>query len=345
MAVAQAIRIGGHLIGPSQPTFIVAELGGNHNGSIDEAFRLIHEAKNAGADAIKTQCFTPDTITLKSDAPAFQIIEGPWAGRTLYDLYTETAMPREWHRLLKSYANTYGLEYFASVFSAEDADFMESIGVPAYKIASFELVDLPLIVHVAQRGKPVILSTGMASPADIYDAYMTVESFGVESIWLHCVSSYPAPLEETNLWAMRQLAFEPPCGFVGVSDHSKGNIVPIAAVALGACVVEKHLTLSKDGGPDAAFSLLASEFADMVRAVRNTEKAITPYEKISDNIRFRRSLFVIRDISQGETFTEDNVKSIRPADGLAPRELPYIVGRHAAQNIKRGTPLSWGLIA
>lgn len=339
-------------IGNGKPVYIVAELSANHNQDFERAVQIVHAAKEAGADAVKLQTYTPDTITISSDRECFRIGGGTlWDGRTLYELYGEAYTPWDWQPRLKQVANAIGLDLFSSPFDATAVDFLETMKVSAYKLASCELVDLPLIEKIARTGKPLIISTGMATVEEIEEAIATARRAGARQIaLLKCTSAYPAPAEEMNLRTIPELArrFGVP---VGLSDHTKGIAVPVAAVALGACVIEKHLTLSRSlGGPDAEFSLEPQEFREMVEAVRVAEKALgsvhfgsTPHEESS--LRFRRSLFVVRDMKQGEMFSASNVRSIRPGQGLHTRYLAQVLGRRAAGPIERGTPLSWDLIA
>lgn len=343
-----SFQIGNRLIGTGHPTYIIAELSANHNQDIEQAVRLIHAAKESGADAIKLQTYTPDTITIQCDKEYFHIGIGTiWEGRTLYDLYGEAFTPWEWHPRLKQIANDLGMECFSSPFDHTAVDFLEEIGMPAYKIASFEAVDIPLIEKVARTGKPIIMSTGMATLAEIDDAVRAIQSTGnTELALLKCTSAYPAPPDEMNLRTIPHLsaAFQVP---VGLSDHTLGIAVPVAAVSLGACIVEKHCTISRNTpGPDSAFSLEPHEFKAMVDAIRVTERALgevsyTVTEREIASRVFRRSLFVVQDMQAGDAFTTDNVRSIRPGNGLAPKYLPDVLGKHAAHAIERGTPLTW----
>jgi pseudaminic acid synthase len=346
------IKIGEQYIGQGKPVYVIAELSANHCGSFDEAVKLIHAAKEVGADAVKLQTYTPDTLTLKSDKPEFRIRSGtPWDGRTLYELYGEAYMPWDWQPKLKHVADELGITLFSSPFDKTAVDFLETIGVPAYKVASFEIVDIPLIEYIAGKGKPVIISTGMATLAEIEEAVSAARKAGASQIaLLKCTSAYPAPPEEMNLRTIADLAerFKLP---VGLSDHTLGIAVPVAAVALGACIIEKHLTLSRDvPSPDSAFSLEPAGFKAMISAIRTAEKALgeVRYEVSPQEVGsriFRRSLFIVQDVKQGELFTEENVRSIRPGHGLHPRHLKEVLGRRAKQDIQRGTPLSWELIA
>lgn len=346
------IRIGRRTIGPGHSAYVVAEISANHRQDYEEAVRLVHAAKEAGADAVKLQTFTPDTITLKSDREEFRVGGGTlWDGRTLYDLYDEAYMPWEWQPKLQAVAKDLGLDLFSSPFDPTAVDFLEKMRVPAYKVASFEIVDIPLIERMARTGKPVIISTGMATREEIREAVVAARKAGARGIaLLKCNSGYPAPPEEMNLNTIPDMRkrFRVP---VGLSDHTLGIAAPIAAVALGACIVEKHFTLSRSvSGPDSAFSLEPPEFRAMVDAVRTAEKSLgraqyrsTPAEAKSRP--FRRSLFVVADVRKGDTLTTANVRSIRPAYGLHPRFLPEVLGRTAAADIPRGTPLSWNLVA
>ena len=346
------IRINGRRIGPGHPAYIVAELSCNHRGKFEKAVQLIRAAKSAGADAVKLQTYTPDTITLASTHPSFRIAEdNTWAGRTLYDLYQEAFTPWDWQPKLKQIAQEQGLDLFSSPFDETAVEFLEKMGAPAYKVASFEIVDIPLIQRIARTGKPMILSTGLADFQEITEAVQAAQAAGALQIAiLKCTSGYPASPAEMNLAAIPHLmqTLHLP---VGLSDHTLGTEVAQAAVALGACIVEKHLILSRsDGGPDAGFSLEPDEFQHMVRGIRIVEQAIgNPTPEISEeelkNRCFRRSLFAVQDIRSGETFTPQNVRSIRPGHGLAPKYLPKVLGTKAAHDIARGTPLSWDLIA
>ncbi|OGS47953.1 MAG: pseudaminic acid synthase [Euryarchaeota archaeon RBG_16_68_13] len=350
--MSDTIRIGRRTIGPGHPVYVVAEISANHRQSYEEAVKLVRAAKDVGADAVKLQTFTPDTITIKSDREYFRIGGGTlWDGRTLHDLYQETYMPWEWQPKLKEVADALGLDLFSSPFDPTAVDFLEQMNVPAYKVASFEIVDLPLIECMARTGKPLIVSTGMATKAEIKEAVDTARGAGAKDIaLLKCNSAYPAPPEEMNLRTIPDMrkAFDVP---VGLSDHTLGIDPPVAAVALGACIIEKHVTQSRSiPGPDSAFSLEPAEFKSMVDAIRTTEKTLggaryepTPAEAKSR--QFRRSLFVVKDVKKGEDFTEENIRSIRPANGLHPRHLREILGRRAAKDIPRGTPLSWDLVA
>ena len=316
--------------------FIIAEIGASHNGSLERCLNLIGAAKRAGADAVKFQAFTPDTITLNCDRPEFLIADGPWKGWRLYELYYAAQTPRKWFPILFEVARNMDLVPFASVFSPEDCDFVMQFNPDLMKIASFEITDIPLIEHVGRAGKPLLLSTGMATEKEIEMAIDRASEAGAEDvISMCCVSSYPASASAAPLAR----------GMSGISDHSIGIEIPVAATALGAFVIEKHLTLSrKDGGLDDGFASEPHEFADMVRAVRDVYTAIHRDQGIRVDVEhhlYRRSLFVTKDIECGEPFTSGNVRSIRPGYGLPPIELPTLLGRVAACDLAAGTPMKW----
>jgi N-acetylneuraminate synthase len=342
------MKIGRRSIGREEPVYIVAELSANHNRNFEDAVRIVCAAKDAGADAVKLQTYTPDTITIASDREEFRVGGGTiWDGRTLHDLYAEACTPWDWQPRLKQVADDLGIDLFSSAFDATAVDFLEEMGVLAHKVASFELVDIPLIQKMARTGKPLIMSTGMATVEEIEEALQSARAAGATQIaLLKCTSAYPAPAEEMNLLTIPEMArrFAVP---VGLSDHTMGIAVPVAAVALGACIIEKHLTLSRSApGPDSAFSLEPQEFKAMVEAVRTAEKALGTVNfgasaREQGSRAFRRSLFVVEDVKPGETFTAANVRSIRPGHGLHPRHLRDVLGKPAAQGVKRGTPLSW----
>jgi pseudaminic acid synthase len=344
------MKIGRRLIGPGQSCYIVAEMSANHGQNFDQAVQIIRAAKEAGADAIKLQTYTPDTITINCHTEPFRIKGTMWEGRNLYELYGEAYTPWEWQPKLKQVADDLGLDCFSTPFDFTAVDFLEKMDVPAHKIASFELVDLSLIRRVACTGKPVIMSTGMASLTEIDEAVRAFRDGGGKQLaLLKCTSAYPAPPEEINLRTIPHLAeaFGVP---IGLSDHTLGIAVPVAAVALGACIVEKHFTLSRSTpGPDSAFSLEPQEFKQMVDAIRIVEKALgcVSYELTKSEAAsrvFRRSLLVVGDVEAGEVFTDKNVRSIRPGHGLPPKHLPKVLGRRAATDVTRGTPLAWSLI-
>lgn len=349
--MSPTLTIGGRVVGPGHPVYVVAELSANHGGDFERALALVEAAKQAGADAVKLQTYTPDTLTLDSDAEPFRVRGGTlWDGRTLHDLYREAQTPWEWQPRLKARADALGLDLFSSPFDDSSVEFLEAMGVPAYKIASFEIVDHALIRRAARTGKPLIISTGMANREEIGEAVRVARDAGAAGVaLLKCTSAYPAPPEEMNLRAIPALAaaFDVP---VGLSDHTLGSAAAVAAVALGACILEKHLTLSRSlGGPDAAFSAEPDELRDLVRAVRTAEAALGLAdhglgEAEARSRAFRRSLFVVRDVKRGEVFTAENVRSIRPAGGLAPKHLDAVLGRAAARDLVRGTPLAWDLV-
>lgn len=346
-----AIEIGGRLIGPRQPCWIVAEISANHNQQFDRAVQLIRAAADAGADAIKLQTYTADTLTLDSDQQHFRIGDtGPWAGRSLHELYREAYTPWEWHEGLFRAANDAGLACFSTPFDATAIELLERLDTPVYKVASFELVDIPLLKRIAATGRPVIASTGMATEDEIREAVTTLRENGAgELVLLKCTSAYPADPRHMNLRTIPDLA-ERFDVLSGLSDHTMGSTVALAAVTLGACLLEKHFTLRRaDGGPDSSFSMEPGEFATMVREIRQVESALgrVSYERTADeslNLTFRRSLFAIEDIDAGERFTTGNIRSIRPSHGLHPRHYDAVLGSRAACRIARGTPLSWDLI-
>ena len=345
------LQINGRRIGPGEPAYVVAELSANHNRDFEQAVALVHAAREAGADAVKLQTYTADTITIRSNRPEFRVGGGMlWDGRFLHDLYTEASMPWEWQPKLKAVADELGLTLFSAAFDPTAVDFLEQMNVPAHKVASFELVDLPLIECMARTGKPLIMSTGMGTLGEIDEAVRTARGAGAKQIaLLKCTSAYPAPPEEMNLRTIPHLAdaFGLP---VGLSDHSLGIEASIAAVALGACIVERHVTLSRERpGPDSAFSLEPGELGQLVRAIRTVEQALGAVQYRGDgfegkSLAHRRSLYAVEDIGAGETFTEVNVRSIRPANGLHTRHHAMVLGRVAATDIPRGTPLDWSLI-
>jgi pseudaminic acid synthase len=349
--MASHLHINGRRVGPGEPAYIIAELSANHNQDFETALAHVQAARDMGADAIKLQTYTPDTMTIACDSDYFRIKGTVWEGRTLYDLYGDAYTPWEWHPRLKAAALDLGLDFFSTPFDESAVDFLEDLDVPVFKVASFENVDLPLIRRVAKTGKPVIMSTGMASFEEVEEAVQTARDAGVtELALLKCTSAYPAPPEDANLRTIPHLArhFQLP---VGLSDHTMNTAVPVTAVALGACIIEKHFILDRStGGVDSSFSLEPREFKEMVDAVRTTEKALGEVvyrasQKEQENRVFRRSLFVVQDVRAGEPFTPENVRSIRPGHGLHTRHLDEVLGRRAAVDIKRGTPLSWALTA
>ncbi len=345
------IQIGNRVVGEGEPAFIVAEVSANHLQDFDRAKAIIKAAKDAGADAVKLQTYTADTITLNCDNSYFQITQGTiWDGTSLYKLYQEAYTPWEWQPKLMEYANSLGMECFSSPFDETAVDFMEEMNMPAYKIASFEINDIPLIRQIARKGKPVIFATGIAYLEDIERAVRACKEEGNEQIiLLKCTSTYPSPYEDMNIKVIPNMAEVFQC-ITGLSDHSMGGAVAVGSVALGAKMIEKHLILSRqDSGPDAAFSMEPEEFAKMVQEIRIVEKALgkVTYELTEQQKRSRedgRSLFVVGDIKAGELFTKENVRSIRPAFGLHTMYYEEILGKRAKNDIKKGTPMDWSLI-
>ncbi len=349
---SDTLHISGRRISSQSACYLIAELSANHGQDFSKAAEMVHAAAEAGADAIKLQTYTADTLTIDCDNDHFRIGKGTiWEGRTLYDLYKEAYTPWDWQPKLKEIADGLGVDLFSTPFDNTAVEFLGKMNVPAYKVASFELVDLPLIRRIAQTGKPMIVSTGMATLEEIAQAVEAIRGEGNDQLaLLKCTSSYPARAEDMNLRCIPELArrFDVPAG---LSDHTLDPVVPITAVALGACIVEKHFTLRReDGGPDAAFSLEPAEFAEMVRQIRTAEAAMGHAEfQLTESEQasrvFRRSLFVVTDMAAGQEFTERTVRSIRPGTGLGPDQIDKVLGRRAAVDIPRGSPLSWGLIA
>ncbi len=343
------IAIAARPIGPDYPPYVIAEMSGNHNGDIGRAFALIEAAKAAGADAVKLQTYTADTITIDHDGPGFLIEGGLWDGRRLYELYQEAHTPWDWHERLFDKAREIGIAMFSSPFDPTAVDFLDGLGAPAFKVASFEIVDTPLIAKMAQTGKPLIVSTGLASPEDIADAVSAARGAGARDIiLLHCTSGYPTPASQMHLRTMGDLARHQT--LVGLSDHTMGTAVAVAAVALGACVIEKHFTLARaDGGVDSTFSLEPDELARLVADCRDAWAALgsVHYEEVEAEAAgrdHRRSLYVVADVAKGEVLSEQNIRSIRPGHGLAPKHLYEVLGKPAARDLKRGEPLGWDLI-
>ncbi len=344
------VYIAGRPIGPDHPPYVVAEMSGNHNGDIDRALALIETAADAGADAVKLQTYTADTLTIDCGREDFTIKDGLWAGRTLYDLYTEAHTPWDWHERLFEKGRELGLPVFSTPFDATAVAFLRELDAPAYKVASFEAVDLPLVETIAAVGRPMVISTGMANLGEIAEVVDAARRGGARDlILLHCISGYPTPVADTNLLTMPHLAGT--FGVVpGLSDHTQGTTVSVAAVALGACFIEKHFTLGRDdGGPDAAFSLEPDELAVLVRDCRLAWQALGGVDysrKPSEqgNLVFRRSLYAVEAIEKDELFTLQNVRSIRPGRGLPPKVLPDVLGRRATRRIERGTALDWMLV-
>lgn len=331
-------------------TYIIAEMSANHAGSIERAKEIIHAAKEAGADCIKIQTYTPDTMTIDCDNEYFHIDGGTWDGENLYDLYKKAYTPWEWQAELKVEAEKTGIDFLSTPFDKTAVDFLEEMGVEFYKIASFELVDIPLLEYVASKGKPIIMSTGMSTLAEIDEAVSAIRKTGNNQLaLLRCASAYPAVTDEMNLATMKNMAevFNVP---VGLSDHSMGSVGAVTAVVLGAKIIEKHFCLSRDiENPDSSFSMEPSEFKQMVRDIRQAELAIghisygiTEQEK--SNVVFKRSIFAVKDIKKGDRISEENVRVIRPGYGLAPKYYSDIIGQIAIKDIKRGTPLQFGMM-
>jgi len=348
---ASHLNIKGRMIGPGYAPYVIAEMSANHNGQISNAFTLIAEAKRAGADAVKLQTYTPDTITLNSDAPDFCISGGLWDGRTLYDLYREAHMPWDWHKPLFEHARNIGITIFSSPFDNTAVDLLEDLNAPAYKIASFEAIDLPLIRYVASTGKPVIISTGMADIDEIQQAVDGARSAGCKELaLLYCVSGYPAPAADYKLRTLQDMAKRFGC-VTGLSDHTLSNTTAIASVALGGCIIEKHFTLNRNGGgPDDTFSLEPAALKHLC------ESAYTAWQCLGEvdygrqpsenaNAQFRRSLYFVKDLKAGDVITVDAVRSVRPGYGLAPKYLDQITGRKIIKSVKACSPVQWDSMA
>ena len=344
------ITIDGRNIGPEFPPYIIAELSANHNGDINRAYKIMEAAKEAGADAIKLQTYTHDTITMDCDTDDFQIKGGLWDGQTLYELYKGAHMPWDWHKPLFAKAKELGITIFSSPFDFTAVDLLEALDAPAYKIASFELVDLPLIARVAKTGKPMIMSTGMANEAEIKEAVDTARANGcIELLVLHCVSGYPAPAEQYNLLTIADISKKFDV-LSGLSDHTIDNATAVASVVLGACLIEKHVTLDRSGGgADDSFSLEPKELAQLCKDAKTAWLALgkVSYERTEaekGNVKFRRSLYIVKDVKAGDELTADNVKSIRPGFGLAPKHYFDILGKKVNQDIYKGTALQFQLL-
>lgn len=345
------LKIENNLIGKNQPTFIIAELSANHNQDFEIALKTIKAAKDAGADAIKIQTYTADTITIDCDNEYFQISGGTlWDGKTLYNLYKEAFTPWEWQAKLKDYAESLGLIFFSTPFDFTAVDFLEKLNVPCYKIASFEITDIPLIEYVASKDKPIIISTGIATIDEINEAVNACKNSGNNQIaLLKCTSEYPAPIENANLLTIPDM--EKRFGVIaGLSDHTLGSDVSVASVAIGAKIIEKHFIIDRSiGGPDAAFSMNFNEFKSMVDSIRNVEKALGTIsyeltEKVKKSRNHSRSLFVVKDIKKDEIFTTENIRSIRPGNGISPKFLKDIVGKKSNADLAKGTPMSFEFI-
>lgn len=344
------MKIEDRKIGERYPPYIIAEMSANHNGSLERALQTVEMAKTAGADAIKLQTYTPDTLTIESDGEEFRINGGLWDGHSLYSLYQQAHTPFEWHKALFDHAHDLGITCFSTPFDETAVDLLEDLNTPAYKIASFEAIDTPLIAYVAQTHKPMIISTGMANLEEIGDAVQTARDNGCEDIaLLHCISSYPAPADQSNLRTIPDLGKR--FNVVpGLSDHTMGTTVAIAGVAMGACLIEKHVTLSRnDKGPDSEFSLEPGELKQLCEAAKVAWAALgsagyetKPVEKAS--VKFRRSIYVVKDIKAGDRFGPENIRRIRPGFGLAPKYYNEIIGKRAKHDLDRGTALSWEAI-
>lgn len=345
------IEISGRTIGVEYPPYVIAELSANHNGKLETAIKIIEEAKKAGADAVKLQTYTADTITLNSDAEEFLIHGGLWDGRTLYDLYLQAHMPWDWHKPLFDHARKLGITIFSSPFDNTAVDLLEDLNAPAYKIASFEAVDLPLIKYVANTGKPMIISTGMADAEEIQEAIDAAREGGCKELAiLHCVSGYPAPAEDYNLRTIPDMIER--FGLVaGLSDHTLGNTSAITSVALGVSIIEKHFTLNRNGGgPDDSFSLEPAELAALCSGVRTAWEALGRIDygrKSSEqgNVKFRRSLYFVKDMKAGDEITSANIRSVRPGFGLAPKHYEKILGRHVRSDVVANTPVVMNLLS
>lgn len=345
------IQIGKHTLGEGHPVFIIGELSCNHNGDFQLAVDSVHAMKAAGVDCLKLQTAKPDSITFNSRKPDFIIGGGTlWDNKSLFDLYSEVYTPWEWHQPLMELAHSLGMEFFSSPFDHQAVEFLDGLNVPAYKIASFEITDIPLIEHAASKGKPIIMSTGVAYESDIREAVAACHRMGNNQvILLKCTSAYPTPLEEVNLRAIPLLR-ETFGTQVGLSDHTLGAVVPMGATALGATVIEKHFIMDRSiGGPDSAFSMEPQEWTDMIHQVRNMEKAMGKAtlelsEKSAKNRAFARSLYVVRDLEAGQQIGESDVRSIRPGHGLSPKHLPEILGKTVIRSVEAGTPFQWDLI-
>jgi pseudaminic acid synthase len=347
---APEIEIAGRKVGAEHEPFVICELSGNHNGDLDRALSMIDAAAATGCDAIKIQTYTADTITIDCDRPEFRIEGGLWDGRTLYDLYQEAQTPYEWHPALFERARRAGVILFSTPFDETAVDLLAGLDAPVFKIASFEAVDLPLIRYAASKGRPLIISTGMANLDEMAAARDAALSAGAPGVaLLHCVSSYPAPMDDANVRTVPDMADRFGCP-IGLSDHTPGSAASVAAVALGACIIEKHFTLARaDGGPDAAFSLEPAEFSGLVRDCKAAWSALgrAQYDLLGSergNLQFRRSLYVVADVPAGRALTKADVRSIRPGLGLAPQHLDAVIGKRAARDLMRGEPLAWEML-
>jgi len=344
------MKINGRSIGKNEPPYIIAELSANHNGDLERAFQTIKSAHESGADAIKIQTYTADTMTIDCDRDEFKIHGGLWDGYKLYDLYKEAETPYEWHQEIFAYAATLGITVFSTPFDETAVDLLESLGAPAYKIASFEAIDLPLIRYVASKGKPMIMSTGMCTEDEIEEAMMVAKEGGCNQlVLLHCISSYPAPVDQANLLQMLELSRR--FGILsGLSDHTLGTTVSVAAVALGACVIEKHFTLSReDKGPDSEFSIEPNELASLCKNSYDAwlalgQRGFVRQKAEEGNKHFRRSIYFVKDMQKGEVITQDHIRRIRPGFGLAPKYYDELIGCTVNKSVERGTAATWNLI-
>jgi pseudaminic acid synthase len=344
------ISIDGRKIGLTQPPYVIAEMSANHNGKIETAMSIIEQAKKAGADAIKMQTYTADTLTLKCNLPDFQINDGLWAGRTLHELYQWAQTPWEWHKPLFAQANKVGITIFSSPFDTTAIDLLEDLNAPAYKIASFEAVDLPLIKYAARTGKPIIISTGMADADEIAEAIEAAREGGCKELAiLHCVSGYPAPASDYNLRTIPDMIDR--FGLVtGLSDHTLDNTTAIASLALGGCIIEKHFTLDRSGGgPDDSFSIEPSELAELCQNAKTAWSSLgrVDYGRKSSekaNVKFRRSLYFVRDLKAGDIVSIEDIRSVRPGFGLPPKNFQKIIGRKVVRDVMSGTPVIWDFL-
>lgn len=349
--MSNTININGRIVGEDAPSYIIAEMSGNHAGSLERAKDIIYAAKESGADCIKIQTYTADTLTIDCHNEYFAINEGTWEGENLYHLYQQAYTPWEWQEKLSLEAKKVGIDFLSTPFDQTSVDFLETLQVPFYKVASFELVDIPLLEHIAAKKKPIVMSTGMATLEEIEEAVQAIYGQGNHELALmKCSSAYPAKREQMNLRTIRDMQekFKVP---VGLSDHSMGSFSATTAVALGASIIEKHFCLSRTiKNPDCTFSMEPHEFKEMVTQIREVEKALGKVtygvsEQEAYNTRFRRSLFAVEDIAAGEPLTQKNIRSIRPSNGLKPKYMKEILGKTAKQEIKRGTPLNWDLFS
>lgn len=343
-------KIDGRQIGPEQPPYIIAELSANHNGSLERALETIEVAQKCGADAIKLQTYTPDTMTIDCDSPDFVIKGGLWNGSKLYDLYRSAHTPYDWHKAMFAHARKLGITVFSTPFDETAVDLLEQIDAPAYKIASFEMTDLPLVKYIARTGKPIIMSTGMASEQEIFESVQTARDAGCQDlVLLHCISSYPSPIDQANLRQIPELAQKFDV-IGGLSDHTLGTTVAVASVALGACVIEKHFTIDRqDKGPDSAFSLEPDELTRLCAEARDAWSSLgrASFERQPaelGNRIFRRSIYFVRDLPAGSTVKHDDIRRIRPGNGLPPKYFDQVVGRRVKRDVRRGEATSWDII-